>query len=194
MSEHREPVLDGPEWLTMTDAAKLAMIDVDTLRSHRQQGNIVGYNGMTGEAFGSGAVLGGYLLRFKRDDVRALFMKIHPWLADPLPAGWRHRARCSGMSYEDSDAIFFPEVGGSYDKALSYCRACPVRLQCLHWATMVGCEAGMFGGAAGPDLIAYNLHWRRTGVLPKLCEWCGKAFSNATQYCSIDCADADGIV
>ena len=189
-----EPMLDGPNWMTATDAAALARIDVDTLRVHRQHGGIIGYNGMTGDPFGVGSVLGGYLLRFKHSDVVALFNRLHPWLGDPLPTGWRHKARCRGLAPEDADRIFFPEVGHSYSEALSYCRACPVRRECLTWATMVGVEDGMFGGAPGSDIITYNLHWRRTGALPKVCEMCGKTYSNATQYCSLDCADADGIV
>ena len=185
-----EATLNGPEWVTALAAAALARMDIETLRFHRQQGDITGYDGVTGRAFGPEAALGGYLLRFKRSEAIALAMRIHPWLLEPLRNAWRRRARCRGMTNEDRDRIFYPEQGKPYTEALSYCRACPVRRDCLEWATMIGVEAGMFGGATGPELVRYNLHWRRTGVLPRLCEECGKTYSNATAYCSQECAHA----
>ena len=186
-----EPALDGPEWLTAPDAARLARMNIDTLREHRQKGDIVGYNGMTGEAFGTEAVLGGYLLRFKRSDVIDMMKRIRPWMLVALPTAWRKRARCRGLGAAETERVFFPEPGKPYTEALSYCRACPVRRDCLEWATMVGCEAGIFGGATGPQLLKFNAHWRRTGTLPKLCSLCGTVYSNATAYCSTECRDAD---
>ena len=49
---------------------------------------------------------------------------------------WRDRAACLGAHTADSDDIFFNlRSGVTPTAALTVCRACPVRPECLAWAT-----------------------------------------------------------
>jgi WhiB family redox-sensing transcriptional regulator len=59
---------------------------------------------------------------------------------------WRARAACRGADPE----LFFPERGASLEPALSYCRSCPVRVECLQYAVErpANTVLGIWGGRA----------------------------------------------
>lgn len=59
-----------------------------------------------------------------------------------LDTRWMDSAACQGMS-----DLFF---GGWYEEARAICATCPVRDECLDWATTIGEPAGMWGGLT-PD-------------------------------------------
>jgi WhiB family redox-sensing transcriptional regulator len=42
--------------------------------------------------------------------------------------------------------LWFPPPGGSFARAKAFCRACPARARCLHWALQAGERAGVWGG------------------------------------------------
>jgi WhiB family transcriptional regulator, redox-sensing transcriptional regulator len=65
--------------------------------------------------------------------------------------GWQESAVCAQLGMRVADAVFFPEVGGSYVKAKRICGRCPVRVECLAWRLAHEREHpdevyGMFGG------------------------------------------------
>jgi WhiB family transcriptional regulator, redox-sensing transcriptional regulator len=53
---------------------------------------------------------------------------------------WLERAACSGVGWEP----FFDSQ--DLEPALSLCRRCPVRLECLRFAIGTGLESGVWGG------------------------------------------------
>lgn len=73
---------------------------------------------------------------------------------------WRDDAACSGMDPN----VFFPvDEGRSASSALqakSVCRGCPVRGACMHWATTVSVDYGVWGGFTGDERRA--LRFRAT--------------------------------
>jgi hypothetical protein len=82
---------------------------------------------------------------------------------------WRGAAKCSpynsGLTYEEADELFFPSRGKSAAQAKSFCRDCPVRLECLEFSLIYN-EQGVFGGTtenernAYPEYIVQNLRQR----------------------------------
>ena len=46
------------------------------------------------------------------------------------PPNWMTEAACSGADLN----LFFPAPGESATEALTYCRQCPVRTECLNYA------------------------------------------------------------
>lgn len=39
--------------------------------------------------------------------------------------------KCAALSYQESDALFFPGPGGKVNKARNFCSDCPFNAQCL---------------------------------------------------------------
>ncbi len=75
-----------------------------------------------------------------KDEMAALVQALKSHAHDPL---WRDRAVCAQTDPE----AFFPEKGSSNEAAMSVCRACPVRIDCLSYA--IGsdtAEHGIWGG------------------------------------------------
>jgi WhiB family redox-sensing transcriptional regulator len=60
---------------------------------------------------------------------------------DPQP--WAVDALCAQIG--ESDAIFFPEMGGSTTAAKRICRRCPVAAQCLQYALQHREQFGVWG-------------------------------------------------
>jgi WhiB family transcriptional regulator, redox-sensing transcriptional regulator len=61
---------------------------------------------------------------------------------------WRTRVACAGVDPE----VFLPTRGASFDEALSYCRRCEVRTECLQAAFDLGQKAvGIWGGVSGRE-------------------------------------------
>lgn len=57
---------------------------------------------------------------------------------------WYERAACG----PDDAELFFPEPGqGQGEAAHRICARCPVRDECLDWATASGQKHGIYGGA-----------------------------------------------
>lgn len=62
------------------------------------------------------------------------------WEHEPTP--WTNQAACQGS---DPD-LWFPERGASTREALTTCRACPVRAECLAYALRWKIDWGVWGG------------------------------------------------
>lgn len=78
---------------------------------------------------------------------------------------WEDWARCKGADA----ALFFPERGRTgheqVSAAGSFCRWCPVRLQCLATATVVRHEPhGIWGGLTATERRAVRARLRASGV------------------------------
>jgi len=63
------------------------------------------------------------------------------------PSGWRENAACRAQD----PGLFFPDgmagpTLGQVRAAKLVCRACPVRIQCLDFATRTGVVSGIWGG------------------------------------------------
>ena len=58
------------------------------------------------------------------------------------PDYWQDRAACFGV---DPD-LFFPITEEEAGPALTYCRVCPIREECLAWALKNGERYGVWGG------------------------------------------------
>ena len=65
---------------------------------------------------------------------------------------WQTRARCRSLSPSDSDAIFFPTVGGKSNKARSFCSLCPVQGSCLMDALETKLD-GFFSGTTPQERV-----------------------------------------
>ena len=55
---------------------------------------------------------------------------------------WAEAGRCAGV---DPD-VFFPRRGDDPGPAKAFCRACPVRSECLSWALESNQKHGIWGG------------------------------------------------
>ncbi|APZ81710.1 hypothetical protein NCPPB3778_56 [Rathayibacter phage NCPPB3778] len=79
-------------------------------------------------------------------------------------AVWRQEAACArpGIDIE----IFFPHDDQDRDQALSICRDCPVRRQCLDYAITSRIHEGIFGGVTpkGRDSTLAKIREKRTTV------------------------------
>lgn len=53
-----------------------------------------------------------------------------------------HDAACKGVGPE----IFFPNKGGGYAEAVSYCDNCPVEAECYDYSERSGSNWGVWGG------------------------------------------------
>lgn len=61
----------------------------------------------------------------------------------PSPiADWRDDAACRDADVE----LFFAHDDASIEAALSFCRTCPVRQECLEYALQAGERYGVWGG------------------------------------------------
>lgn len=61
-----------------------------------------------------------------------------------FPPEWVERALCAEVDPE----LFYPERGGSVAPAISICRACPVRAECLAYAMERDDLWGVWGGVS----------------------------------------------
>ena len=66
---------------------------------------------------------------------------------DDNPLSWQTDALCAQTDPE----AFFPEKGGSTNKAKSICAACPVAAACLDYALANREEYGVWGGKSEPE-------------------------------------------
>lgn len=57
---------------------------------------------------------------------------------------WQDQARCKGLSYEESEKLFFLKQGGSPVKGKEFCSQCPVRQECFNEAILYS-EQGIWG-------------------------------------------------
>jgi WhiB family redox-sensing transcriptional regulator len=60
---------------------------------------------------------------------------------------WQRYGACRGESIE----MFVPSVGGNFTKARDLCRSCPVRQECMDFATADEDVVGMWGGTTAPE-------------------------------------------
>lgn len=88
------------------------------------------------------------------------------------PAGWRHRAACSGQGADQ----FLPVLDDVSVAVPSTwpCHRCPVRSACLTDAyidvieELPGADVIGRGGLSGPAVVAAAEHWKRTVAGPEL--------------------------
>lgn len=111
---------------------------------------------------------------------------------------WYEQAACAGTD----SRIFFPKAATSrggitkamYDKARSYCRACPVRDDCLaaalHEERFCDSKRGRYGmrGGMTPAQRERLAH----GTLVARCKWCGSEYERrkGRLYCGPVCQAA----
>lgn len=76
---------------------------------------------------------------------------------------WIDEAACRGMAPADADAVFYPAMGGDYDRARVICQRCPVVEPCLERAMTAEASRGtksrfgMFGGLSPTERYWYRL-------------------------------------
>lgn len=66
-----------------------------------------------------------------------------------LDSTWREEAHCARMAQDDPwfiDLWFAPEDTAAAASAASACFSCPVRQQCLEWASVTKQREGIWGG------------------------------------------------
>lgn len=82
-------------------------------------------------------------------------LSVHSGSHTPLsfaPPAWTEQAACSGMTREQSDAMFFAPPGSHPPvAAVALCSACPVQQNCLDFANDIGAEHGVWGGLSTPE-------------------------------------------
>lgn len=66
------------------------------------------------------------------------------------PISWHDNARCSGVDTE----LFYSDSKANIEAAKSFCRECPVRLECLGYALAAPDDHGVWGG-----YTAKERHW-----------------------------------
>jgi len=64
--------------------------------------------------------------------------------------GWRAFARCSKLTPETKDKLFFYSTGGSPSKAKKFCNLCPVKGPCRDFAILYQ-EEGVWGGTTDDE-------------------------------------------
>lgn len=78
-----------------------------------------------------------------------------------LDRRWRDHAACAGM---DTDMWFPTTTGARPDpEAIALCRNCPVRVECLEYAIVVGEQYGVWGGLTAKQLRGIR---KRRGLPP----------------------------
>lgn len=180
------------EWVPTLEAARLCGVGKYAFQGYRRRGLITAHNPKTGEPFAADFSVEAYRPIYRREDVLKLYADLNPWRLIPLERdSWVSKARCRSLGVVEGTRIFFPGNGVGYDEARGYCQACPVRLECLQWAVKVGCEDGMFGGAAPVQLRKFAKAWTKRGELPQHCAWCGEAYLGTLPHCSVVCREAD---
>lgn len=65
-----------------------------------------------------------------------------------LLVDWQLEAKCAELPTRRSDAMFFPERGGSSKAAREMCACCPVRAECLEFALDNKEQHGIWGGTS----------------------------------------------
>jgi len=74
---------------------------------------------------------------------RLLDLDLRTLPQNPTPPDvWQERAACYGI---DPD-VFFPPSEEDAGPALTYCRVCSIRSECLAWALKNGERYGVWGG------------------------------------------------
>jgi hypothetical protein len=102
---------------------------------------------------------------------------------------WMDSAACRDGDPSD----FFPEKGGTAERARAVCRECPVRQACLQWAVDTGEEHGVYGGMVPGDrrrIPPTSAIWQcpkcldafrtQKGMLMHKRDWCGVPQSHNT--------------
>jgi WhiB family redox-sensing transcriptional regulator len=64
------------------------------------------------------------------------------------PVDWQVEAKCAELPIRKSDAMFFPDRGGSSKAARAMCAGCPVRSECLEYALDNKEAFGIWGGTS----------------------------------------------
>jgi WhiB family redox-sensing transcriptional regulator len=64
------------------------------------------------------------------------------------PIDWQLEAKCAELPIRKSDAMFFPNRGGSSKAARAMCAGCPVRPECLEYALNNKEAFGIWGGTS----------------------------------------------
>jgi hypothetical protein len=82
---------------------------------------------------------------------------------------WNGTEKCSGMTSERSDELFF---NGPEDDAVTFCRdGCPMIGKCLIFALLNNEKCGVYGGTSVDDRKAIRKQWPlRRGKIPRP-EW-----------------------
>jgi WhiB family redox-sensing transcriptional regulator len=65
-----------------------------------------------------------------------------------LPTDWQVGAICADLPESESDAMFFPERGGSSKAARALCAQCPAQIECLEYALANKEHFGIWGGTS----------------------------------------------
>jgi len=94
---------------------------------------------------------------------------------------WMRDAACKDATTDG----FFPERGGSFRYALSFCDVCTVKAECLQYALDGGIKDGIYGGLGERGRRRYARRSRR-------CEQCNTVFEiertkERPRYCSEPC-------
>jgi len=63
---------------------------------------------------------------------------------------WRDKAKCKDLPVEEADRLFFVGRGGKSRKAKRFCNGCPVRTECLAFASYYN-EEGIWGGLSDTE-------------------------------------------
>jgi WhiB family transcriptional regulator, redox-sensing transcriptional regulator len=79
-----------------------------------------------------------------------------------VPLKWQRKAFCRNLPHQ----WFFPEgtseAAEAERKAKTVCRACPVLLDCRHWARSEQVEFGIWGGETSRERLASSRSGRQT--------------------------------
>ena len=67
------------------------------------------------------------------------------------PVDWQVEAKCAEFPIRKSDAMFFPDRGGSSKAARALCSECPVQAKCLEYALQNQEQHGIWGGTSEPE-------------------------------------------
>jgi len=88
-----------------------------------------------------------------------------------LDPTWREEALCAQMAKEDPyflDLWFAPEETVSAATAASACFSCPVRTDCLEWASVTKQRFGIWGGQPAKVRLTHKQRPHDYGVLVEL--------------------------
>jgi WhiB family redox-sensing transcriptional regulator len=96
---------------------------------------------------------------------------------------WRDRAACGSLPPEDASRLFYPDGASlkyqdDIDASKAICAGCPVRVECLVYATIRKEEHGTWGGLTEWDRRGGR---RKNGIknrttYTKICEYCNNEY------------------
>jgi WhiB family redox-sensing transcriptional regulator len=78
-----------------------------------------------------------------------------------LNVSWKKQAACSG-----ADTSWFVPNEDEYitfaykDRAIAFCKACPVREECLRYAYEENIQHGIYGGMTNKERRKYRFQWK----------------------------------